>query len=75
MGAIIYATTSVRAARVTLACSAGDKYYGTWDMKTIDYINWTFYADFYEAGTFTITITAYDSGGDTAVTTLTIVKE
>lgn len=72
--AIIYATTSVRAVRVTLACYAGDKDYGTWDMKTSDYMNWTFHADFYESGTFTITITAYDGNGDTAATTLTIVK-
>ena len=72
---IIYATTSVQAAKVTLACSSGDKYYGTWNMKTSDYMNWTFNADFYEAGTFTITITAYDSDGDTALTTLTIVYD
>lgn len=72
---IIYATTSIRAAKVTLVCSAGDKYYGTWDMKTSDYINWTFNADFYEVGTFIITITAYDSGGYTSSTTLTIVYD
>lgn len=70
--AVIYATTSFNAEKVTLSCSTDAKFYGTWNMKSADRKKWEFEADFYEWGDFLITIKAYSSDGQVATNQLSI---
>ncbi len=62
----ISAYTSVEASRVTVIAVSTTSTSETYNMTTADGKNWTFDANFYIAGTYTVTVTAYDADGATA---------
>lgn len=59
----INAYTSVRAERVTVSAVSAASASETYEMKTDDGTNWTFAANFYAPGTYTVTVTAYAADG------------
>lgn len=61
--AIIYATTSQKATRISLQAFREDVVYELYDMKTEDYKNWYLSSEFYDIGTFDVHIIAYFPDG------------
>lgn len=64
--ALIQARTTVAATRVIMSWSNMDGSSDTRPMHSVDNKNWTFFANFFEPGTFAIIITAYDENGQSA---------
>lgn len=62
----ISAYTSVEATRVTVVAVSTASASETYSMVTADGKSWTFNANFYIAGTYTVTVTAYGVDGATA---------
>jgi hypothetical protein len=72
INAIIYASTSNEADRVVMEGSKDGELQGTWQMRSDNSINWTFDANFFEVGTYLITITAFSVNGEIASDTIEI---
>jgi len=63
--AVIYATTSIEVDRVELQGVRNRELQGTWDMQSNNSKNWTFNANFYQAGAYQVTVTAFGFNGET----------
>lgn len=70
--AIIQARTTVAATRVIMSWSNMNGSSDSCPMHSIDNINWFFFADFFESGTFEIVITAYDESWQSVSTVLNV---
>lgn len=68
----IEAYTSRAAVQVTIIAVSGETSFGPYDMKTNDNINWTFPADFYIEGDYTVTVTAYFEDGTTKTDSVSV---
>lgn len=61
---LVTAQTSLPANRVTISASSGDKEFGPFNMYgEINNQTWSFNANFYEPGNYTVVITAYSETG------------
>jgi hypothetical protein len=62
----INAYTNIEASHVTVSAVSETNPFGPYDMRTNDYKNWTFPANFYIDGTYTVTVIAYLEDGTAA---------
>lgn len=74
VNALIHAKTTVAATRVVMSWSNMDGSSHSQKMQSLNRTDWIFFANFFEPGTFVITITAYDENGQSASTVLNVLS-